>query len=304
MVYYIGHFNIEDLIYPHYSKKGTAGGACLYAAMGGYIWNRNIAVISRIGSEYPKEYLELLDNLGVKTHLQVFPGETMASVTEYVPGSDRKFMMKNCPAKLLELTPFPEDVKNAQIPEGSHVHIGPLNLDLLEAIVNILVSRSCVISIDTCDSFVREDPQKLIRILKKADYFMPSASELMSFETDGRTLLQQAAWLMAQTGHPVIVKDSTNGSFIPVNGSYVNIPIYDIEAPVDLTGAGDSFCGAMMANLSAGQDLTESAIRASISSSLAIQGCGALHYHDVSDEEKELRYQYIKNKLGGNTIYG
>ena len=297
MVYYIGHFNIEDLIYPHYTKLGTAGGACLYAAMGGWLWNREASVISRIGGEYPQDYLDILDSLGIRRYLTVIPGETMASVTEYASGHDRCFRMKNRPEKLFELTPTAEDVERAQVEEGSFAHIGPLNLGLLEDMVELLRAKNCTVSVDTCDSFVREDPQRLISILRKTELFLPSRSELMSFDSGGRTLLEQADWLSDATGHSVIVKDSTNGSYVPQGGGYVRVPVYEGAKSVDLTGAGDSYCGALMAQYSRGYTLRDCAICASVSASLAIEGCGALHYHGVSDGEREKRYAYIINKM-------
>lgn len=297
MVYYIGHFNVEDLVYPSYRKDKTPGGACLYAAMGGYIWNREIGVISRIGSEYPPEYLELLGRLRIQAHMTVLPGETMASVTRYLPGQDRIFTMKNPPEKLLELTPSPEDVEKAGIPEGSYVHIGPMDLTLLEGTVDVLARKRCVVSVDTCESFVREDPERMISILRKADYFLPSAAELRGFGIGEGALLEQAARLTDVTGHPVVVKDSVNGSFVPLGSGYVNVPIYEAGEPVDLTGAGDSYCGAFTANLSMGKDLITAAVCASVSASFAIGGCGALHYYNVSHGEKEKRCRFIRNKM-------
>jgi len=297
MVYYIGHFNIEDLVYPDYSMKGTAGGAALYAAMGGYLWSRSISVISRIGSEYPQEYLNTLDELNIETHFTVIEGETMASVTEYRPGQDRKFMMKNVPAKLLELTPDLEDVMKSNIEEGSYVHLGPFNLDLLDSIVTYLKKKNCFVSIDTCDAFVLEDQDKMLDIIAKADLFMPSASELLSFKTKNRELNNIAKWISKQTGSLVIYKDSIRGSYVPVGDEYVNIPVYDMAKIKDLTGAGDSFCGAFLANYSLKKDIIECAVRANVTSSLAIEGCGALHYYQTSEEELNKRRTYILTKM-------
>lgn len=142
MVYFVGHFNIEDIYYPSYSRLGTAGGACLYAAMGARIWTDQVGVISRIGDDYPAAYLKTLKSMGVALHLRHMPGPTMASRTEYAAGQDRVFTMKNPPKRLDELTPDSDDVQAAQIPTGSFVHLSAMSLEKLERIVDHLCEKN------------------------------------------------------------------------------------------------------------------------------------------------------------------
>lgn len=297
MVYFVGHFNIEDLHYPQYTRMGTAGGACLYAAMGAAVWCADVAVVSRIGEDYPGKYLAKLQAMGVKMYLQRLPGPTMASHTEYKPGQDRKFTMKNPPQRLYELTPDVSDVQQAQIPAGAHVHLGAMNVDNLERIVCYLRSRNCFISLDTCDAFVQENEERFLRIVAQTDLFLPSRSELFSFFSQGRRLKEQALWLARHTATRIVVKDSRNGSYVVQGTDIVNVPIYAPAIAVDLTGAGDSFCGGLLAHMALSQsDLVCAAAAGTVSSSYIIQQGGAFVESPITLQDRDARYNnVIKN---------
>ena len=55
--------------------------------------------------------------------------------------------------------------------------------------------------------------------------------------------------------------------------------------PVDATGAGDCYAGALLARLSAGDDLPQAARAANVAAALSTQGYGAVapipHWSDV-----------------------
>ena len=300
MIYFVGHFNIEDLYYPEYTKLGTAGGACLYAAMGAYLWTERIAVISRIGDDYPAGYVRRLREMGVELHLRRMPGPTMASRTEYAPGSDRVFTMKNPPARLDELTPDLEDVQAAKIPRGACVHIGAMNLAKLERITDYLRrEKDCFISVDTCDAFVREDWPRLLAAARKANLFLPSRAELYACPVRRGTIREQMLWLQEQLGRTgLIVKDGQDGSLLAEGGRITRIPVCRQARPVDMTGAGDSFCGGVLAGMALPRrDPIRACVMGTVSASYIIQQAGAFPESPVPGQDRDLRYTSVYKKL-------
>ena len=301
MVYFVGHFNIEDVYYPSYSRLGTAGGACLYAAMGARIWTDRVAVVSRIGDNYPKDYLRKLKNMGVALHLRLMPGPTMASRTEYAQGKDRVFTMKNPPERLDELTPDVEDVQAAQIPAGSFVHLSAMNLEKLERIVDHLRKKDCYISVDTCDAFVRENWKKLLAIVRKADLFLPSRAEIYACPVCCGEMESQIQWLQSQLGSVrLVVKDSSNGCYLAQPEGLLHIPVFPNVDAVDLTGAGDSFCGGLLACISRdGFDLARGCAAGTVSASYIIQQAGAFATHEITAQDRDLRLACVQSQING-----
>ena len=299
MVYFVGHFNIEDIYYPSYSRLGTAGGACLYAAVGARIWTDQVGVISRIGDDYPAAYLETLKNMGVALHLRHMPGPTMASRTEYAAGQDRVFTMKNPPKRLDELTPDSDDVQAAQIPTGSFVHLSAMGLEKLERIVDHLREKKCFISVDTCDAFVREDWQRLRAVIRKANLFLPSRAEIYACPTRYKQIEDQIRWLQSQLDDVrLVVKDSSNGCYLARPEGLLRVPVCPHVEAVDLTGAGDSFCGGLLAYIAHnGLDLSRGCVAGTVSASYIIQQAGAFPSYDISVQDRDFRFARVQNQI-------
>lgn len=300
MIYFVGHFNIEDVYYPSYSRLRTAGGACLYAAMGAYVWTSGIGVVSRIGDDYPQAYLEKLQAMGVTLYLRRMPGPTMASRTEYPEGRDRVFTMKNPPARLDELTPDVEDVRAARIPAGSFVHLGAMDLAKLERIVDYLCGeRNCFVSVDTCDAFVRDDWPRLLAVLRRVNLFLPSRAEIYACPHFCENIQGQIGWLHEQLGNTrLIVKDSSNGCYLVQDERLFRIPVYPGVSPVDLTGAGDSFCGGVLASIAQkGPDLLRACAAGTVSASYIIQQAGAFPEKEIGAEDRDLRLACVDKRI-------
>lgn len=309
MAYFIGHFNVEDLYYPGRKQMQTAGGACLYAAMGAAIWHRGVTVVSRIGSDYPEPFLNRLREMGVCMRLKRMPGPTMASKTEYLPDGSRRFTMKNPPQRLNELTPDVQDVQEAGIPNRAFVHVGAMNMDKLERIVGYLKEKDCFVSVDTCDSFVQKAPERLLRLVRKADLFLPSRAEVEAFPSGEQGFGRRFRWLAQQLPRTsLIVKDSTRGSYVLRAGAVYHVPACRNIQAVDATGAGDSFCGGLLAQLERSPGcLLEAAAAGTVSASYMIQQGGAFLKNGLCEQERDNRYREIKQgirRIGKESLHG
>lgn len=77
-------------------------------------------------------------------------------------------------------------------------------------------------------------------------------------------------------------KDGTNGVWVypGADGRVTRFPAYhtpEDKRVVDVTGAGDSFCGGFMAGLAQTADLHQAIRMGLVSASLVIEGYGALY---------------------------
>lgn len=110
--------------------------------------------------------------------------------------------------------------------------------------------------------------------LAQCDLFFPSIDEVAALT--GLTQRDDIVrWSHDQGARTVALKLGAEGSLISTAGGVQQIAPYPVK-PVDATGAGDCYAGALLARLSAGDGLADAARAANIAAALSTQGYGAV----------------------------
>jgi 2-dehydro-3-deoxygluconokinase len=112
--------------------------------------------------------------------------------------------------------------------------------------------------------------------IKDCDVFLPSMDDMIPLTG----LLEPASvvdWSHAQGARRVVLKLGAEGALIsePESGLRTIVKAHQVEA-LDATGAGDCFCGNLLARLAANDDLLTATRYANAAASIAVQGWGAL----------------------------
>jgi ribokinase len=131
------------------------------------------------------------------------------------------------------------------------------------------------------------------------DVFIPSDQEVESLfrdepaEMDAR---QCAEWFAARGPSVVVLKLGSEGVLVHErnSGQFWHVPALPVRA-LDVTGAGDAFCGGFMAELIKYGDPVRAAITGTVSASLVIQDYGALHMLDATEDEKDHRASLLRS---------
>ena len=107
-----------------------------------------------------------------------------------------------------------------------------------------------------------------------SDWFLPSMDDAvhLSGHTNPEDVITWAHALGAPT---VVLKLGSDGCLVSQGGQQQHIPGHRVPL-VDATGAGDCFCGNLLARLAAGDALAEAARYANAAAALAVQGFGAV----------------------------
>ena len=122
----------------------------------------------------------------------------------------------------------------------------------------------------------------LQQFMPDIDVFLPSEKEINTLfgeETD----LQQAASRLRSWGcsNVVIKRGARGGSMLTDNADHlVHFDAYHPRGDsriVDVTGAGDSFCGGLVAGLAQGKNFDAAVQMGLRSASLTVEGYGALY---------------------------
>ncbi|CAN5656473.1 ribokinase [soil metagenome] len=102
-------------------------------------------------------------------------------------------------------------------------------------------------------------------LLRLIDVLVVNEVEAEALGPDARAV--PLAWVITRGSHGALVSDGT--------GRETAVPAPAVRA-VDTTGAGDTFCGALVAAMSEGRDLVEAARFAAVAGALATQRVGAV----------------------------
>lgn len=112
--------------------------------------------------------------------------------------------------------------------------------------------------------------------VKLADIFVPNADELLRLT--GQPSIESALAAASAWGTQLIVTRGAAGALVShPDGSFTEVTAGVREVEVkDLTGAGDSFAGALIAALHAGASVTEAVVEANAAGSAAVGQLGAV----------------------------
>jgi 2-dehydro-3-deoxygluconokinase len=133
----------------------------------------------------------------------------------------------------------------------------------------------CKIMLDTSLGDVRER-DAVIECVTLADIFVPNSDELLRLT--GGSDLDEAVASAVSWGTQLVVTRGKDGALVAgPDGSVVAVSdgIRDV-AVRDLTGAGDSFAGAMIAALIGGASVAEAAVEANVAGSEAVGRLGGV----------------------------
>lgn len=110
--------------------------------------------------------------------------------------------------------------------------------------------------------------------LKEAAELFPMADVVVVNETEAG-FFGGVSRILAQVRTGVVLTRGARGAqWFSVEGGSINVPAFAVD-PVDTTGAGDAFCGALAAELARGADMSEALVFASAAGALATTQVGA-----------------------------
>jgi ribokinase len=199
------------------------------------------------------------------------------------------------------------------------VHLSPLALSThLHVPARLRQAGISQITLDPGERYMIPARIDTIRqILPQIDVFLPSAMEIRSLFGEKVDLEEAAVTLTKWGARWVVVKNGAEGVML-VNGPHAPRlrgdrhfagascsqtitqfpPYHPANDPrvIDVTGAGDSFCGGFMVGLAQTGNPAEAVCYGLVSASLVIEGCGAL-YALSRQAEAEARRQELMNRL-------
>ncbi len=286
------------------------GGNLLYAAAGLGVWDSHLGLLARVGEDYPHEWLlsfkkrdwdtrgihilagaldlryfqarlnpETFEHTNPVTHFARMNLPFPKSLLGYQPPADVDDRKAAHPA-----SPRPSDIPSDYL-NAHAAHLCPLDyLTTGRMLSTFRQANVTFLTMDPYAAYMTSTAFDDVRILLQGlTAFLPSEEKLRALFW-GRT---NDLWQMAETlgnfgCEFIVVKRGAHGQMLYDSASKKRweIPAYPAHL-VDLTGAGDSFCGGFSAGYLKTFDPLRAVLHGSVSASLTIEGTGAFHALDA-----------------------
>jgi sugar/nucleoside kinase (ribokinase family) len=293
----VGHFAIDTIRLPSMDfPKQALGGPPTYVSVAAARLDVKVSVVSKVGEDFSNTYIEWLKNNRVDlSELKRIRGAaTTQFIITYQKNGSRKLQLKEKAPPI-----FAEDLpRNFQT---KAIHVAPIAGELSEETVAKLRKSTSILSLDP-QGFVRSFDVKgnvsLKRwdgqpILELVDVFKSSLNEIESIT--GTNKLKTAMRKISDYGvKTVIVTRGRKGSSLLLNGSFLSVPAYKPKRIVDLTGAGDVFSGAFLAEYVRRKDPLWCACVGSASASFVVENIGPERFGEEEETYERAREIYEK----------
>ncbi len=300
------------------------GGNAIYAAVGARLWAKGVGLLSRVGENYPVEWLDVIAARGIDTRGVTVVRGPLDTRTFYAyltreerddTQPERHFARVGQPvpaalagyATSTEGQADPEHysplaVRPAEVPPhylgARGFHLAPYDFALHRKLPPLL--RDQHVHYVTCDPSIRymrpEFETQVRAIVANVDAFLPSEMETRGFFPEPVSDLWEAAEAFGAMGAPcVVLKLGARGQYVydTAGRRRWHVPAYPVEV-VDVTGAGDSYCGGFLAGLGQTDDPLEAALRGSVAASFVVEGIGALYALDHGPAPAPARLEALR----------
>ncbi|MCP5151885.1 MAG: hypothetical protein H6983_25785 [Ectothiorhodospiraceae bacterium] len=270
----LGGLMLDDIVFPDgRTVMGAIGGSGAYAGFGMRLWSERVGVYGQVDASFD---LALLDPLGLMADA--------VRVTERP--TTRAWQLYEADGTRTQVWRVPNAVWQAQLapradalPELRHlrgVHMAARGLAAEDEVVGRILDAGVVLGVEPV-IYAETPPERRVRVLetaRRAAVFSPGEAEARLLFGD----LHEDALLDAlrELGCPhVVLRRGARGSVYAGVAAANPIAIPPAPAdPVDLTGAGNAFCGGFLVGWLERQELRDALAAGAVSAALTIERVG------------------------------
>ncbi len=301
------------------------GGSALYAAGGLLPWDHEVALVARVGEDYPRPWLKDiqargLDTAGIEILQQSLDLRSFHAYTENfdvirgAPVSQFARRGLTFPKVLLGYQDPSDAERDARSPDprsplasampveyrdARAAHLCPLDFVTHNQLLTAFGAGTVTtLTLDPAADYMVPAFFKDLRVvIARITAFLPSEEELRGlFWGQTHDLWEMAAAVGEYGCDFVVVKRGAHGqSVYDVKGRHRwEVPAYPAR-PADPTGVGDAFCGGFLAGFRQTYDPVQATLYGNVSASLKIEGSGAFYPLDVLPGLGQARLNVLKD---------
>jgi sugar/nucleoside kinase (ribokinase family) len=290
-----GNLAIDDLVFADGTTRWrVAGGAAMYSALGMAVWTGKASTVAPYGPDYPREVLEHKIDFACTRSLP----SSMRNWGLYEEDGSRHFLSRSASSDWESASPQIDDLGDGPY---SSCHIGPMPWACASRLVPALRARGArTISLDIHDRKLEGITlDDYVTLVGGIDIFLPSTQDVASY-LPGLSPIGALRALRARLPDLAIIgiKRGSDGVIVHAKGErdVVSVPSGS-WGTVDITGAGDAFCGGFLVGFASTSDAAEAALHGSVSAAYAIRASGAAGLLAVDVAEATERLSTLREQI-------
>ena len=274
----IGELTLDDVVIEDQGVDWKqAGGGALYSAVGAALWTEQAAICSTVGSDYPAELLDGMGAAGIDLSAvrRTDKCNSLGLWLLYESSGARHQVEKVAGGTFFQLDALrPRANELDVVPAG--VHLAPQSSEGHAAALADFHDSPAVITLDLLvEPYIDATRYTSADFLHRVNAFLPSAAEVLDlWGHDDIGLLRCQLTKLGFEG-TLVIKHGPQGVAVATSTESVRVPAVSSQV-VDVTGAGDAFCGGLLAGLILTGDPIVAAAHGVVSSSFVVETRGAL----------------------------
>ncbi len=285
----VGSMALDSVRTPFGEANNVLGGSASYFSLAASHFTR-VNVISVIGSDFPREHLELLKKRDINVEgVKKEEGYSFRWEGEY--GYDLS------EAKTLSTHLNVFETFNPVVPEylqdAKYLFLANIDPEIQLSVLK-QVKNPSVVACDTMNFWIENKPDELKRLLGYVDILIINDSETR--ELAGEPMIVKAARKIIEMGPKVlIIKRGEYGSLMFSSEGIFYAPSYPLEDVFDPTGAGDTFAGGFMGyiacwNMTRIEDYKKAILYGSVLASFTVEDFSVNGLANINKEDIATRY--------------
>lgn len=292
----VGTVAFDAIETPFGKTDKILGGAATFIGLAASQFEVDSAVVSVVGSDFPNEYLELLESKNMDiSGVEVVPhGKTFFWSGRYHNDMNSRDTLATELNVLADFKPVvPENFKDAD-----YVMLGNLHPNVQLGVLEQMEKKPKLVVLDTMNFWMDNTWDELMEVIKKVDVITINDEEAR--QLTGEHSLKVAARKIQEMGPTyVVIKKGEHGALLFNGGNAFFAPALPLEEVFDPTGAGDTFAGGFIGYLASVDNVTfesmkNAIIYGSTLASFCVEKFGTERMKHLSANEVRKRLQEFK----------
>ena len=292
----VGTLAFDTIETPYGKVERVIGGSAPFASLAAKTKNIECAVVSVVGNDFPKSYLNLLVSKGIDiSEVQIEKdGKSFFWSGKYHDNMNKRDTLETQVNVLANFNPkIPENFKNPDI-----LVLGNLDPKVQLSIVSQFDKKPNFIMLDTMNFWMDHSLDNLIKIISKVDLICINDEEVIQLSGCSNHELGIKKILTMGPKY-LIMKKGEYGATLYSDESEFFCPSFKVKKVIDPTGAGDSFAGAFAGCLAESKNysfefISSALIYANAVASFCVEKFGIENMLHIPKDEIDKRISFIK----------
>ncbi len=293
---------IDDIVlWDGRTYMGTLGGSGSHAVVGMRTWNdAPLGLAGYLGDDAPEPFVAHLQRLGVSpnglVHRAGLPTSRAWQLFE-ADGKRTQVFRTSLSEFVANQVRFDELHAEIKQSHGFHVQRNGSIEEVTDLVRQLkMANPSAVVVLEPVDAFLSLNQAAWTPLLRECDVFLPNLDEAATL-TGKASPADMATALLGWGADRVVIRMAEQGIWVQDNeGHRWRIPAVPTQV-IDVTGAGNAFCGGLLAGLVAGLPFLETALRGLVGASFAIEQVGVPETLVPGSPEAVRRLEWARDKV-------